>query len=170
MGEQLAVPGRYAVRTPMQWTADDGGGFSTAPTRRFPRSLPDGDYAPARINVADQRRDERSLWHHIRRLSQTYRAQPSLAWAAVEVVALRQRSVLAHVARSDGWAMLALHNLSPEPQTATLRVDADGDPVTFTDRFDGTTIRMSADVDVELGPYGWCWLSLDRPDAAVRRR
>ncbi|WP_394289081.1 alpha-amylase family protein [Microbacterium sp.] len=170
MGEQLAVPGRYAVRTPMQWTAEDGGGFSTAPKHRYPRALPDGDYAPARVNVADQRRDERSLWHHIRRLSQTYRAEPSLAWAAVEVVALRQRSVLAHIARADGWAMLAVHNLSPDPQTAKLSVDVDGEPVTFTDRFGEETVRTTKELDVELGPYGWRWLSLDRADAAVRRR
>ena len=31
MAENLEVPGRLAVRTPMQWTAGDGGGFSTAP-------------------------------------------------------------------------------------------------------------------------------------------
>src|SRR5690606_13491814 len=31
MGEELSVPDRYAVRTPMQWEPEPGGGFSSAP-------------------------------------------------------------------------------------------------------------------------------------------
>ncbi|MFS0867086.1 alpha-amylase family glycosyl hydrolase [Microbacterium sp. 179-B 1A2 NHS] len=170
MGEQLDVAGRYAVRTPMQWTADAGGGFSTAPPRRFPRPMPSGDYAPARVNVAVQREDETSLWHHIRRLSTAFRAEPSLAWSTLEVLPLRQHAVLAHLARHGDWAMLALHNLSAEPQTATLQVDADGESVTLTDRFDRTTIRTDGVLDIDLGPYGWHWFRLDRADARIRRR
>ncbi|MFC7924480.1 alpha-amylase family glycosyl hydrolase, partial [Streptomyces cinereoruber] len=39
MGENLAVEGRQAVRTPMQWTADGGAGFSTAPAGDFPNPM-----------------------------------------------------------------------------------------------------------------------------------
>ena len=34
MGENLALEGRMAVRTPMQWTSEPGAGFSTAPKRK----------------------------------------------------------------------------------------------------------------------------------------
>ena len=40
MGENLDVPGRLSVRTPMQWTPYDNGGFSTAPPERFVRPMP----------------------------------------------------------------------------------------------------------------------------------
>ena len=39
MGEDLALPERMAVRTPMQWTPYDNGGFSEAPPRRFVRPM-----------------------------------------------------------------------------------------------------------------------------------
>ena len=34
MGENLAIPGRMSVRSPMQWSRGPNGGFSTAPTER----------------------------------------------------------------------------------------------------------------------------------------
>ena len=42
MAENLDIPGRLAVRTPMQWTGGANGGFSTAAKRRLTRPLPDG--------------------------------------------------------------------------------------------------------------------------------
>ena len=46
MAENLDIPGRLAVRTPMQWTGGANGGFSKAPKRRLTRPLPDGLYGP----------------------------------------------------------------------------------------------------------------------------
>jgi hypothetical protein len=40
MAENLDVPRRFAVRTPMQWTAADNGGFTTAQKRRLTRPFP----------------------------------------------------------------------------------------------------------------------------------
>jgi glycosidase len=34
MAENLDIPGRFAERTPMQWTAGDNGGFSCATSSR----------------------------------------------------------------------------------------------------------------------------------------
>ena len=55
MGEQLALEGRMAVRTPMQWQPGAGGGFSHAeqPCRPFP----EGAYAPDSVSVQAQRHD-----------------------------------------------------------------------------------------------------------------
>ena len=61
MAENLDVPGRLAVRTPMQWTNGDNGGFSTSSKRRLTRPMPDGLYGPERVNAADQRHDHRVL-------------------------------------------------------------------------------------------------------------
>ena len=39
MGENLAIDGRLSVRTPMQWTDEKNGGFSTAPPSRLRRPV-----------------------------------------------------------------------------------------------------------------------------------
>src|SRR5690606_30789881 len=39
MGENLAVEGRLAVRTPMQWTSEKNGGFSSAATKDLVRPM-----------------------------------------------------------------------------------------------------------------------------------
>jgi glycosidase len=52
MAENPDIPGRLAVRAPMQWTGGDNGGFSKAPKRRLTRPLPDGLYGPDRVNAA----------------------------------------------------------------------------------------------------------------------
>ena len=46
MGENLKAEGRLAVRMPMQWTAEPGGGFSTADPSTFPEPLAEGAFGP----------------------------------------------------------------------------------------------------------------------------
>ncbi|GAA1081525.1 alpha-amylase family glycosyl hydrolase [Nocardiopsis composta] len=81
------VPGvnRAGSRTPMQWDATPGAGFSTAAEDRFYLPL---DPDPARPDVASQRADERSLLHLVRRLIALRKAHAGLGTGgAVEVVA-----------------------------------------------------------------------------------
>ena len=61
MGENLKIEGRLAVRVPMQWTAEPGGGFSTADPSTFPEPLAEGEFGPKQVNVRDQSRDPDSL-------------------------------------------------------------------------------------------------------------
>jgi oligo-1,6-glucosidase len=62
--------GRDNARTPMQWSAADYGGFSTAP--------PWIDVNPnyATINAETAMSDERSVWNHYRRLIALRKAHP----------------------------------------------------------------------------------------------
>ena len=115
MAENLDIPGRLAVRTPMQWTGGANGGFSKAAKRRLTRPLPDGLYGPKRVNAADQRHDHESFWWFIRDLIYTYRQQPEIGWSTVEILKQPNPAVLAHVCREEsGWAMVALHNFGAD--------------------------------------------------------
>ena len=104
MGENLAIEGRFAVRTPMQWTPEPSGGFSTADPETFPAPVTDGRFGPKQVNVQDQRRDPDSLLNWIRRLVDGYRDCPELAWGAYTVLdpGTEARSVLAHRATPTG--------------------------------------------------------------------
>ena len=77
MSENLAIPGRQSVRSPMQWANDKNGGFSSADPERLSRPVvASRGYRPAAINVADQRADESSLLNWMERLIRRRRECP----------------------------------------------------------------------------------------------
>ena len=126
LGENLKAEGRLAVRVPMQWTAEPGGGFSTADPSTFPAPLAEGAFGPEHVNVRDQSRDPDSLLSFFRRLVDSYRACPELAWGTVPGASTRGRRpapVLAHRADVDGVPSSPLHNFADRKVTATLPLD-----------------------------------------------
>ncbi|WP_028785472.1 alpha-amylase family protein [Terracoccus sp. 273MFTsu3.1] len=165
MGENLDVPGRLAVRTPMQWTSAPSGGFSTATPRRLTRPMPDGVWGPEHVNVADQRRDPGSLWWFVRSLARRYRQLPESGWATVEVLDHPVASVLAHVSRCEDWAMLAVHNLGEEGVVVPLTVADLPAGARLVDVLGGRpdlAATASGRLDVDLEPYGYRWLLVVR--------
>ena len=168
MAENLDVPGRFAVRTPMQWTGGDNGGFSNAPKRRLPRPLPDGLYGPERVNVADQRHDHRSFWWFIRDLIYTYRQQPEIGWSIAEIVKQPNRAVLTHLCREkSGWVMVALHNFGPDSCIVPIQLEDVPPGCILIDLLDGLSehaLDAKGRIEIGLEPYGYRWLRLRRPE------
>jgi trehalose synthase len=168
MAENLDVPGRLAVRTPMQWTGGQNGGFSGATKRRLTRPLPDGLYGPDRVNAADQRHDHQSFWWFMRNLIYTYRQQPEIGWSTAEVLKQPNPAVLAHVCREkSGWAMVALHNFGAEGAIVPVRLDGTPSGSVLVDLLDDLSeheLDAKCSVDIGLEPYGYRWLRLRRPD------
>ena len=168
MGENPDIPGRLAVRSPMQWTGGENGGFSRAAKRRLTRPLPEGLYGPDRVNAANQRRDHGSFWWFMRNLIYTYREQPETGWSSVEILKQPNRAVLAHVCREEsGWAMAALHNLSPEGCLASIEIEGLPTGSILVDLLnDLREIPLGAHgrVEIDLEPYGYRWLRVKRPE------
>src|SRR5205814_726672 len=77
MGEDLSLPGRQAIRTPMQWSSGLGGGFSDAPELVRP-VVSDGRYGYETVNVAAQRGDPDSLLAWFERMIRTLRESPEV--------------------------------------------------------------------------------------------
>ncbi len=167
MAENLDIPGRLAVRSPMQWTGGDNGGFSRATKRRLTRPLPDGLFGPERVNAADQRRDHGSFWWFMRNLIYTYREQPETGWSNIEILKQPNRAVLAHVCREEsGWAMVALHNFAADSCLVAIEVDDLPPGSILVDLLnDLTEIPLDAHggVEIDLEPYGYRWLRVKRP-------
>jgi glycosidase len=168
MAENLDIPGRLAVRTPMQWTGGDNGGFSKASKRRLTRPLPDGLYGPERVNAADQRHDHRSLWWFIRNLIYTYRQQPEIGWSTTEILKQPNKAVLAHVCREkSGWAMVALHNFGAEGSIVPIQLEDAPPGSILIDLLDGLTehkLDAQGRIELDLEAYGYRWLQLLRPE------
>ena len=161
MGENLDIPGRLAVRTPMQWTPSPSGGFSSAPPRRLTRPMPTGLWGPEHVNVADQRKDPDSLWWFVRALARRYRQLPQSGWSTVEVLDHPVPSVLAHLSRCEDWALLALHNFGEDGAIVPLTLSDVPDGARLVDvlgSLPDLPLDPSGHLELDLGPYGYRWL------------
>ncbi|MGI8823143.1 MAG: maltose alpha-D-glucosyltransferase [Acidimicrobiia bacterium] len=150
MGDEYLLDDRDGVRTPMQWDATPGAGFSTAAETYLPIVGTDG-YRPESVNVAAQRVDDGSLLHWVRSMLEVRRRLPVLATGAFEAVAASPASVFAF-ARSEGDAsVLVVANLSAHPVEATVAgLDGTFRPVHGPGGNGGV---------VPLDPYGFAWLA-----------
>ncbi len=75
MGENLDLPERHPVRTPMQWTPEGAGGFSVADPGAWVRApVLQGPFAPAFVNAETQKVEGDSLFSTIQRLVRARRA------------------------------------------------------------------------------------------------
>lgn len=163
MGEQRALEGRMAVRTPMQWQPGRFGGFSDVaePCRPFP----DGDFGPDRVNVQSQRHDPDSLLVWMRERIRRYRDCPELAWGEATVLDHGLAPVLALRSDWEGGTILQAHNLGAA--AAQLELELTGEPAgaRLVDLFDPAgelTLGKGGAVTVALEPYGTRWFRLLR--------
>ena len=152
MGDDLAIEGRGAVRTPMQWDAGPNAGFSEAAPAIGPVSR--GPFAYERVNVAAQDSDPGSLLAWFRLAIAARRGAPEFGRAGrAEVLAAGDQRVLAHVCRHAGRATVALHNLSGDAVEVALPRDL----VAVAETVFGEG-RLSDDGRVRLDPFAFLWL------------
>jgi maltose alpha-D-glucosyltransferase/alpha-amylase len=150
MKENLDIPGRLSVRTPMQWSPEPHAGFSEAPEgARLCRPLP----ADHSANVADQRRDPESLLNWMERLIRMRKECPEFGWGEFELLR-SEGPVLAHRCDWNGNTVVAVHNLSDRPASVVLPRSADW--AKLVDLF-GTEDSAPGE-EIELGPYGYRWM------------
>lgn len=160
MGDDLSLPERSAVRTPMQWSDEAQGGFTTArePVRPV---IADGPFGYDRVNVAAQQRDRRSLLSWMQAATRVRRGLPELGWGGCELLETGEDTVLAHRARWRGRTSVILHNLGPDPREVTLPgLTEGGDHLQdlFSDGDYADPVR--GDGPVRLSGYGYRWLQL----------
>lgn len=163
MGENLDVPGRLSVRTPMQWTDEPNGGFSSAAASRLPRPVTQGRFGPLAVNVADQRRDPGSLLNWFERVIRRRRETPEFGWGEVSLLDTGgDDAVLAHRLDWDSSAVVALHNLSSEPRHVKVHLGDTGGIYRILDLLaDDAAQPLDHPVLVtKLDGYGFRWLRL----------
>jgi trehalose synthase len=162
MGEQRRIPDRYAVRVPMHWTAQRNGGFSDAPASELVRPLPGGAFAPAKVNVEDQRRDPGSLLRHVRKLIRTRRETPELGWGKSTLIETSDPALFAHRCDWEDSSVIAIHNLAARPASAQLPLGAGATGVhdLLEDREERA--GRGGTLTVELDGYGGRWLRVRR--------
>lgn len=165
MGENPEVEGRGAVRTPMQWSDERNGGFSSAPPSRLVAPLPGDGYAPAHVNVQQQRTDDDSLLSFIRRLIARYRSCPEIGWGALEILDHDALGVMAHAVTSDMGRMIMLHNFTDVAVRLTVDIGDHEDGTRLIDMDERKTVDVGRErrVEFELPAYGHRWMRVSPP-------
>ena len=131
MGDNIWAGDRDGVRTPMQWTPDRNGGFSTAdPQRLYLQTLTDPIYGYQAINVEAQQRNAGSLLHWTKRMIEIRKRHPVFGLGGYEELSSSNPSVLAFVREhpeagdpetpDPGDRILCVNNLSRFPQPVEL--------------------------------------------------
>jgi maltose alpha-D-glucosyltransferase/alpha-amylase len=165
MGDNIALPDRNGVRTPMQWSDAPYGGFCSPDVgATYSPVIADRIYGYKQVNVEAQTRDSDSLLNFTRHLIQCRKPHPALGCGSCQFLQSTSKAVLSHLRQHGDDTILALHNLSPATQRATLELQ-DFAGLTPLDILTGADCpRISAQpYEVLLQPYEYRWLQLGHP-------
>ena len=147
MGDNIWLPDRNGVRTPMQWDDSPNAGFSTADELYAP-VIDDPVFGYQRVNVAAQEADPDSLLNFTRRMVSLRQAHPCFGRGDFDLVQIPNPAVLAYRRSYEEETVLALHNVAETTQTIPL--ERPGRDLVSGREFPAGTL--------ELAPYGYLWL------------
>ncbi len=163
MGENRDIPGRLAVRSPMQWSEGPGAGFSRAAPGdlcRPPTELP--GFGPATVNVTDQRRRPDSLLNWFERLIRRRRESPEIGHGSYARIATDDPAVLAHRCDWEGSTLVAVHNLAGRGARVDLGALLADEVAGLTDLFGTRDLRVvDGLLRFDIEPYGHRWFALE---------
>ena len=169
IGDNLALPERECARTPMQWSSDRNGGFSTA--RRTVRPvISDPIYGYKRVNAEAQRRDPHSLLNWMERKIRMRRECPEISWGDWKILKTNADDVLVMEFTWRGHSLIVLHNVVDEPRAVRIPLSTAGTPVlvdllwTNDSRTEGRRYHQ-----IELEPYAYRWFRARGQDRNVPR-
>jgi glycosidase len=161
MGENLAIDGRLAVRTPMQWTPAPAAGFTSVPADAVWRPFPGGEYGPDQVNVESQRTDPESLLNWFERMIRLRKSMPEIAWGRYRVIDVDDAAVLALEFRWGEQVAVTVHNLASRKTTVSVPIGTDGDGDSNPD--------SDPDSDADVHPAGSHRLDIADPGEAGAR-
>ncbi len=153
MGDNIWLPDRNGVRTPMQWDNSPNAGFSLAPSSSlYAPVIQEAPFHPDKVSVAAQQADPASLLNVIRRMISIRKAHKALGWGDFEW--LDADSAIAAFTRTySGESLLAIHNLSDKVQKIELPTSIGS----CTDLFTSQDILPGF---LALQPYQYLWLQV----------
>jgi glycosidase len=170
-GEEIGLQGVKPdedIRLPMQWSAKQGGGFTSGEAWRSPQSTD-----PA-VNVSAELQDNNSLLRFYQFLIRARSEYPALARGSIEPLESQNRNIYAAARVQGKNVILVLINLSGQPagdfsltysgdglksgDYAVTSIYGDGAPGQVTLQADGTLATANP---IQLGPYQILIMQLD---------
>lgn len=160
MGDNIWLPDRNGVRTPMQWNEAQNAGFSTAPAEQiYAPLISEEPFSWQQVNIAAQKHDPHSLWNTIRQMIHIRKSKPVFGNGEFSWVKIDHPGVAAYRRHDQDDQILVLNNLTSE----TVRITIPDESFTvseFTDLHRGDHLRKQAGKEwgFELNPFEYRWL------------
>lgn len=155
MGDNIWLPDRNGLRTPMQWDSGLNAGFSSAPPDQlYAPVIEDEDFGPTKVNVADQQTDPNSLLNTLRHMIAIRKQHKAFSRGNFAWLDVGTPAVAAYTRTFAEEHLLILNNLSSQTQTVTLT----GCTSSCTDLLTAQPIPTSG--LLALQPYQYLWLAL----------
>jgi maltose alpha-D-glucosyltransferase/alpha-amylase len=169
MGDDLQLPERNSVRTPMQWSDEPHGGFSNARKTTLP-VISKGPYGYLRVNVESQRRDINSLLNWTERMIRLRKECPEFGWGTYSVLKTGAASVLGLHFSWRNNALVTLHNFHEKPCTVTLHVPGkEGSRLTNLLAGEHSQAEGDGKHKIVLEGYGYAWYRVGGLGHILRR-
>jgi maltose alpha-D-glucosyltransferase / alpha-amylase len=121
MGDNIWLPDRHGVRTPMQWSAEKNAGFSESEETYLP-VIDDPVYGYQKVNVTAQEKEPGSFLWATRYLLAARRRHPALQHGRLEFLPTENAAVLAYWRLLEDERILCLYNLGPQPQSLSFEL------------------------------------------------
>jgi maltose alpha-D-glucosyltransferase/alpha-amylase len=169
IGDDLRLPERECARTPMQWTSERHGGFSTAKKVVRP-VIDDKVYGYQTVNVADQRRDPQSLLNWTERMIRMRKECPEISWGNFEILRTSAAEVLAIRYDWRDTSLVTFHNFSSARRKIIVKIGSPRDQL-LVEVFDDHHSKAQSDGahHFEMDGYGWRWFRVGGADNALHR-
>jgi maltose alpha-D-glucosyltransferase/alpha-amylase len=152
MGDNLDLPDRNGVRTPMQWDASPNAGFTEGePYSEFVV----GQAGYPLVNVASQVDDPESLFSCLRNMISIRKQHAAFAGSSMTWIETGTPAVAGYIRRCETETLLIFNNLSAE---AVLMQSEPYQQAKVWDLFSGQTYSLPE--SLEIAPYGYLWLQV----------
>ncbi|MGI8577164.1 MAG: maltose alpha-D-glucosyltransferase [Nocardioidaceae bacterium] len=170
MGDNIWLGDRDGVRTPMQWTPDRNGGFSTAtPGRLYLPAIMDPVYGYQSVNVEAELENTSSLLHWTRRMVHARRQHPAFGMGTFTDLGGSNPSVFSFSRDFGDDIVLCVNNLSrfPQPVELDLRRWEGSEPIELLGHVRFPQIGELPYL-LTLSGHGFYWFLITKSEEAAR--
>jgi maltose alpha-D-glucosyltransferase / alpha-amylase len=164
MGDNVHLGDRNGVRTPMQWSGEGNGGFSTAdPENLYSPPILNPVYGYQAVNVLSQERFEHSLLLWMKHLIRVRRSTPVFGSGSIEFLYPANHRVLAYIRQLGKETVLVVNNLSSAAQAVELDLRLYKGNI-LIEMFGKNIFPRIGELPylLTMGPYQFYWFRLRR--------
>jgi maltose alpha-D-glucosyltransferase / alpha-amylase len=160
MGDDLSLGERNSVRTVMQWSDEENGGFSYCDKDRlFRPAIDHGDYSYHQLNVRDQQKKPDSFLNWLCSLIRTRKQNPVIGAGSWHILKPLNDKTAAWYFQDGKSPLMIVCNLSGEE--VYTKIVADFIPQTMKDIFADSEYEDPKDLNnLLLNPYGFRWIQI----------